>query len=84
MKVKFKPQLVPKGFRAITVYPYVFVSKEKYLTDKKLINHEAIHIAQQKELLLIFFLVAYTVCFLWNLVKYRNRKLAYFYIPLEQ
>ena len=38
-----------KGFDAITVYPFVFVRKDRLLSDR-LIRHEAIHGEQQKEL----------------------------------
>ena len=52
--------LVPRGFSAITLYPLVFLSDKKD-KDSFMINHEAIHLAQQKELLVIlFYPVSYT------------------------
>nr|DAX66244.1 MAG TPA: hypothetical protein [Caudoviricetes sp.] len=36
--------LVPKGYRAITLYPFIFVRNDSDKLDKELINHERIHL----------------------------------------
>ena len=39
--------LVPKGYRAITLYPFIFVRNDSDKLDKELINHERIHLRQK-------------------------------------
>ena len=46
-----------KGFNAITHWPFVFYKKDS----KVMRRHEEIHGAQQKELIIIFFYLAYFV-----------------------
>ena len=55
--------LVPKGYRAITLYPFIFVRNESDKYDKELINHERINLRQQKELLVLFFYIWYFLDF---------------------
>lgn len=69
---------------AIALYPFVFVRFKAYKTDRTLINHERIHLRQQRELLLVFFYLMYLIEFLWNLIKYRSRYVAYLNISLEK
>ena len=49
-----------KFFRigGITLYPFIFL-RNKYKNNKKILNHEKIHIEQQKELLIIGFYIWY-------------------------
>lgn len=49
-----------------------------------IINHEKIHLAQQRELLIIPFYVLYGISFLRNYLKYKNRKEAYRNIIFER
>ncbi len=48
------------------------------------INHEKIHLQQQKELLLIGFYLAYIFEYLLNLYVFRNKKKAYRSISFEK
>ncbi len=76
--------LIPKGYRGLTVFPFVFV---KYSLDKKnpvFINHERIHLRQQLELLIIPFFIWYFVEFILRLVQYKNVDLAYRNISFER
>lgn len=76
--------LIPKGFRGLTVFPFVFV---KYRLDKEnsiLVNHERIHLRQQLELLLVPFFVWYFLEFCLRWVHYRNFDLAYRNISFER
>ena len=43
--------LIPKGYRGLTIFPFVVVRSKNDLQDKVLLNHEKIHIRQQLELL---------------------------------
>lgn len=76
--------LIPKGFRGLTVYPFVFL---KYRIDKKnavFINHERIHLRQQLELLIFPFFIWYFLEYLILLLKYSNKNHAYRNISFER
>ena len=66
---------------AIALWPFVFIRDEG---DDITINHEKIHLAQQRELLLIGFYVLYGGFWLYNLIKTRNKSDAYYKIPFEK
>ena len=66
---------------AITIFPFI-VSKEKM--DEATLNHETIHIHQQKELLVIPFYLLYGLYYLIGIIKYKNKQQAYYMIPFEQ
>ena len=55
--------LPPKGYNAIAIFPFIFVRNGVKITDR-LINHEKIHFAQQKELLILPFYLLYFIFFL--------------------
>ncbi len=69
------------NIEAITLYPFIISRKE--MTEKTL-NHEMIHIAQQKELFVLFFYILYGWDYLKGLLKYRDKRKAYFQIRFEQ
>jgi len=53
-----KNKIIPfKGYKAITLFPFVFYKGSK--PSKRTINHENIHAEQQKELLIIPFFIIY-------------------------
>lgn len=61
-------KIVPEGFIGITLWPFgIYVSEDKYLKNKELINHEKIHWEQQKEMLGLIF-------YIWYGVEYLIRK----------
>lgn len=72
-----------KGYKAITLYPFIFVKKGAKFSDVDL-NHENIHGEQVKELLIIFFYIFYIIEFLYKLLKYRNWHKAYRNISFEK
>ncbi|GIJ96565.1 hypothetical protein CAPN001_11340 [Capnocytophaga stomatis] len=76
--------LVPKGYRAITLYPFIFVRNEEDKGNAVLINHERIHLKQQAELLVVFFYLWYFIDFMWKYAKYRNWDKAYRNIIFER
>ena len=49
----------------ITLYPFIIL-REKHKGNIVLINHEKIHIEQQKELLIVFFYIIYFVEWLFK------------------
>ena len=76
--------LIPKGFRGLTAYPFVFL---KYRVDKEnpvFINHERIHLKQQLELLILPFFIWYVLEYMIYLLKYGNKNRAYRSISFER
>ena len=76
--------LVPNRFDGITIYPFIIVRSQALSKDVILINHERIHLQQQKELLFFPFFIWYGISFLYNLVIYKNRSVAYKAIVFER
>ena len=66
---------------AITLYPFI-ISREEMSED--VLRHESIHIAQQKELFVVFFYMLYGWDYLRGLIKFRDKKMAYYRIRFEQ
>ena len=66
---------------AITLWPFIFFKDEG---NEIVLNHERIHIAQQRELLVVFFYLLYVSFWLFNLMKYKDIGLAYYNIPFER
>lgn len=66
---------------AITLWPFIFIRDEG---NQITINHESIHIKQQKELLVLGFYILYVLFWLVGVVKYRNFQKAYYEIPFER
>ena len=76
--------LVPKGYIAITLFPYIFLRHKKLKEDTILMNHERIHLCQQAELLVVFFYIWYIAEYLLRLIKYANHADAYRNISFER
>jgi hypothetical protein len=76
--------LTPKGFRGLTLYPFVFLKDKSDKENVILLNHERIHIRQQIELLVVPFLVWYIVEYFVRLIQYNDRNLAYKNISFER
>lgn len=76
--------LTPKGFRGLTLYPFVFM---KFATDKKnpvFVNHEKIHLRQQIELLILPFYLWYVIEYFFRWYQYKDRYQAYRNISFER
>jgi hypothetical protein len=76
--------LIPRGYTAIAIYPFIILRKKEYSGNTVLINHEKIHLHQQAELLWLFFFIWYVLEFLIRFIALRNRKAAYKNICLEK
>jgi len=68
----------------ITLYPFIFVRKKNLLENKRLMNHERIHVKQELELLILPFYVLYVFNYIINLIIYQNHKKAYLNIIFER
>jgi hypothetical protein len=76
--------LIPKGYRGLAVFPFVFV---KYRLDKEngtFVNHERIHLRQQLEMLVIPFFIWYFMEFLIRFMQFKKWSLAYQNISFER
>lgn len=76
--------LIPKGYRGLVAFPFIFV---KYRSDKEnkiFVNHEKIHLRQQLEFLIFPFFVWYFFEFLVRFFQYKNYDLAYRNISFER
>jgi hypothetical protein len=76
--------IVPKGFIGITLFPFIFLKNQSLRNDEIIVNHEKIHLYQQKEMLVIFFYIFYGLEWFFKLIKYRNRYLAYKNLSFER
>jgi len=76
--------LVPKGYLAITIWPFIFVRNNNLKKVDDLINHEKIHLRQQLELLLILFYLWYGIEYLVHYMKGKDSIKAYKSISFEK
>ena len=70
--------------RAITIFPFIFLTHRSDKKDRILINHESIHILQVIELFIFLFYLWYFIEFLWRFYQYKNFNLAYRHISFEK
>ena len=75
--------LLPSGFNAIALFPFIFIRKGVKATPR-LLYHERIHLRQQIELLVIPFYVLYLLEYIVRFIQYRNPVLAYRNISFER
>ena len=75
---------MPKGFVGITLFPFIFLKKKDLKQDLILINHEKIHLKQQKELLIIFFYLFYVLEWSIKMFTYKNSYLTYQNLSFER
>ena len=75
MKIVYNKLIAFLGFKAINLFGVLFVRRGCYMSERDL-NHEAIHTAQMKEMLYVFFYLWYFVEWLIRLFgkgnAYRN------------
>ncbi len=76
--------LTPKGFRGITLFPFILLVDKKDREDVVMINHEKIHIRQQLEMLVVPFFIWYGVEFLYRWFQCKNKHLGYRNISFER
>ncbi|WP_442787573.1 hypothetical protein [Flavobacterium suncheonense] len=76
--------LTPKGFRGITLFPFILLTHKEDREDVVIVNHEMIHIRQQLELLVLPFFLWYGLEFLARWVQFKDRRVAYRNISFER
>ncbi|NBL64390.1 hypothetical protein GV828_04135 [Flavobacterium sp. NST-5] len=75
---------IPKGYRGITIFPFVILHSIEDKEDLCLLNHEKIHIRQQIEMLVLPFYIWYVIEFFIKFLKYKNWNKAYRNISFEK
>lgn len=76
--------LTPRGFRGLTLFPFVFMADKDDKLNAVFINHEKIHIKQQVELLVLPFYIWYFIEFVVRWFQYKNTFVAYKNISFER
>ena len=76
--------IVPKGYKGITIFPFMFLKTKSLKENTVLVNHEKIHLRQQIELLILPFYIIYMFEFLIRLIQYKKWHLAYRNISFER
>jgi hypothetical protein len=76
--------IFPSNFNALAIWPFIILRRKELKNDTILLNHEKIHLKQQKELLWLLFFIIYFVEFLAKIVIYKKAKLAYRNISFER
>lgn len=76
--------LIPKGYRGLTIFPFVFIKYRNDQNNSVLMNHEKIHLRQQQELLILPFFIWYFFEYIFRLIQYKNHNLAYRNISFER
>ena len=76
--------IVPNGFVGITLFPFIILKKENLKQDQILINHEKIHLRQQRELLVLLFYIIYGFEWFIKFFIYKNGYLTYKNLSFER
>lgn len=69
---------------AITLFPFIILRKTESQQDRVLINHEKIHLRQQRELLIVFFYLWYVTEYYYWYFRLKDSFSAYRYISFER
>jgi hypothetical protein len=72
------------GISGITLFPFIILRDKSLRYNKRIMNHERIHVRQQLELLVLPFYVLYLIEFGIGLVKFKNIMEAYMNISFEK
>lgn len=73
-----------KNFIAMAIFPFIVLRDNDLRLNKRLINHERIHLRQQLELLIIPFYLWYIVEYWIKWFKYKDAHKAYLNISFER
>jgi hypothetical protein len=83
---KIYNNIIPfKGFTAMTLWPFIFIrNDEAGKFSVQVERHEKIHGCQQKEMLIVPFLLWYGIEWLVKFCYYRNKMTAYKNVSFER
>lgn len=84
MIVVVNKYFLAKGFKGVSLWPFMILKHKALAKDPVFINHERIHLKQQIEMLVLPFYLWYSIEFIVRLVQYKNRYSAYKNISFER
>jgi hypothetical protein len=84
MKIIYSNYLPFNRFKAINLFGTVFARRQYFPLDKRAINHEYIHTRQMFELFIVGFYIWYILEWLYKLIIYKDRLMAYKKISFEK
>jgi len=73
-----------KNYVGLSLWPFIILKEGSLLADGVLINHERIHLKQQRELLILPFYILYIVEWFLRTLYYRDSYRAYRNISFER
>ena len=73
-----------KNYVGLSLWPFIILKEDALKADEVLINHERIHLKQQRELLILPFYLWYVAEWLFRTVLYLNSYRAYQNISFER
>lgn len=73
-----------RNYVGLSLWPFIILKEDSLKTDAALINHERIHLKQQRELLIIPFYVLYVAEWLLRTLLYLDSYRAYQNISFER
>jgi hypothetical protein len=76
--------LLRRRFVGVTLWPFIVMKHRALQEDVVFINHERIHLRQQRELLVLPFFIWYGLEYLVRLMQYQDRYEAYRNISFER
>ncbi|MFM9945875.1 MAG: hypothetical protein ACKVQB_11665 [Bacteroidia bacterium] len=83
--VSFFFKILPgQKYRAMAFWPFIIVKDKDLISDKIIMNHEKIHLVQQKELLVLPFYFIYFLEYFYNRLNKMNHDDAYINISFEK
>ena len=78
-------KLLPgQAYKAMALWPFIFVKEQKLMGDKIVMNHEKIHLAQQLELLVLPFYFFYFSEYVFYRLTKKDHDKAYRNISFER
>ncbi len=69
---------------AMAIFPFILIQRSAIPVGEILLNHERIHLQQQRELLIIPFYIWYGLEYLFYRIKFKNHHKAYRAIRFEK
>lgn len=78
------PHLFHKNYVGLSLWPFIIVKHRELRKDRVLLNHERIHLRQQREMLILPFYLWYFVEWALRTLWYRDSYMAYRNIGFER
>lgn len=84
MPIVVNKYLIGRKFVGLTLWPFIIVKDSRLKEDATFVNHEQIHLNQQRELLVLPFYIWYVLEYFIRWIQYRDANLAYRNISFER